>query len=48
MVNFAWDELREEPRALRALAQKHDACMGVYAEYSRPVLYARAIKFDSP
>ena len=21
MVNFAWDELREEPRALRALAQ---------------------------
>jgi MOSC domain-containing protein len=32
MVNFAWDELREEPRALRALAQTHDACIGVYAD----------------
>jgi len=36
MVNFAWDELREEPRALRALAQEHDACMGVYADVLAP------------
>ena len=36
MVNFAWDELREEPRALRALAQTHDACMGVYADVLTP------------
>jgi uncharacterized protein YcbX len=38
MVNFAWDELREEPRALRALAQTHDACMGVYADVLIPGL----------
>jgi uncharacterized protein YcbX len=38
MVNFAWDELREEPRALRALAQTHDACMGVYADVLVPGL----------
>jgi uncharacterized protein YcbX len=38
MVNFAWDELREEPRALRALAQAHDACMGVYADVLIPGL----------
>jgi uncharacterized protein YcbX len=36
MVNFAWDELREEPRALRALAQTHDACIGVYADVLTP------------
>jgi hypothetical protein len=36
MVNFAWDELGEEPRALRALAQAHDACMGVYADVLTP------------
>jgi uncharacterized protein YcbX len=36
MVNFAWDELREEPRALRALAQAHDACMGAYADILTP------------
>ena len=36
MVNFAWDELREEPRALRTLAQAHDACMGVYADVLMP------------
>jgi uncharacterized protein YcbX len=38
MVNFAWDELREQPRALRALAQTHDACMGVYADVLVPGL----------
>lgn len=38
MVNFAWDKLREEPRALRALAQAHDACMGVYADVLVPGL----------
>jgi uncharacterized protein YcbX len=38
MVTFAWDELREEPRALRALAQAHDACMGVYADVLVPGL----------
>jgi len=36
MVNFAWGELREEPRALRALAQAHDACMGVYVDVLTP------------
>jgi uncharacterized protein len=36
MVNFAWDELREDPQALRALAQAHDACMGVYADVLTP------------
>jgi uncharacterized protein YcbX len=36
MVNFAWDELREEPRALRALAQTRDTCMGVYADVLTP------------
>ncbi|HEY7020598.1 MAG TPA: MOSC domain-containing protein [Ktedonobacterales bacterium] len=36
MVNFAWDELPEEPQALRALAQTHDACMGVYADVLAP------------
>ena len=38
MVNFAWDELREEPQALRTLAQAHDACMGVYADALTPGL----------
>jgi MOSC domain-containing protein len=36
MVNFAWDELREEPQALRTLAQAHDACLGVYADVLAP------------
>jgi uncharacterized protein YcbX len=36
MVNFAQDDLREEPRALRAVAQAHDACMGVYADVITP------------
>jgi uncharacterized protein YcbX len=38
MVNFAWDELREEPRALRALAQTHGTYMGVYADVLIPGL----------
>jgi hypothetical protein len=38
MVNFAWDSLREEPHALRALAQTHDACLGVYADVLVPGL----------
>ena len=47
MVNFAWDELREEPRALRALAQAHDACMGVYADVLSPGALSLGLIKDS-
>lgn len=36
MIGFAQDELRAEPRALRTLAQAHDACLGVYADVLVP------------
>jgi uncharacterized protein YcbX len=50
MVNFAWDELREEPQALRALAQAHDACMGVYADVLVPGLLRTGapVRFAEP
>lgn len=41
MISFAQDELRAEPRALRALAQAHDACLGVYANVLVPGILRR-------